>query len=287
MSVIIATVNGVVASSIDITDRGFTYGDGIFETMLVANHHIPLISYHLKRLFKGLSVLSIDIDRSKINGYLSLIEPYFFKQQSPLVCKLIVTRGEGGKGYQAGVSQAQVVIVLSSYIPANYSDGIQVHSCHTTLGHQASLAGIKALSALTYVLAANERIDTIYDEGLLFDVKGHLIEATARNVFLVDAKDRLLTPKLDCCGVEGVMRSWLIDYVKHNNIIEVIEQPINRQDIASAKEMFLTNSVTGISPVLSWFDNSAVSSPTRCWLSGPVTQLLMAQSNQLLIESTL
>lgn len=167
--------------------------------------------------------------------------------------KIIVTRGEGGRGYRLpDVINPTICIGIfpAAVYPENYSDGgVTVTVCNQRLGSNASLAGLKHLNRLEHILARAEWRDENIAEGLLLDTNGHLIEATVSNIFIV--KDgALITPDLTHSGVAGVMRRFILESVAPElGLVSVITQ-LTLDDLYSADEVFLCNSVFGVWPVI-------------------------------------
>jgi 4-amino-4-deoxychorismate lyase len=111
-----------------------------------------------------------------------------------------------------------------------------------------SLAGIKHLNRLEQVIARSEWDASNIQEGLMLDMNENVVEGTMSNLFLV--KDNILyTPKLEHCGIEGVLRNILIS-IANEHQIRVVEKKISKQDVYSASEIFMTNSIIGIWPVI-------------------------------------
>jgi 4-amino-4-deoxychorismate lyase len=262
-------VNGEPQSTVAITDRGLAYGDGVFETMLVVRGAIPLWSYHHARLLKGLLYLQINLESQRLRQQVDqVMEVAKHPAEELLVLKLIVTRGEGARGYQFDTSNAATLIAILSplSIDSGKQNGVRVHRCQQLLP-AVPWVGLKTLNQLTYVLAAQERVDTHWDEGFLFSADGHLIEATARNVFLVK-DDCLYTPQIDQAGVAGVMRDVIIDTLAGQLGVSVCQQYLTIADILSADEVFITNGISGIWPVIQY--------EQLHWTVGPVTRSLQA-----------
>ena len=129
------------------------------------------------------------------------------------VVKLIVSRGASGRGYAAesGVSTRRVVCAWAwPEDPVNLElTGIRTRICSLRLGIQPALAGIKHLNRLEQVVARAEWNDPSIQEGILLDSEDHVVSGISSNIFLVIG-DRLLTPRMDRCGVRGVMRSAIL-----------------------------------------------------------------------------
>ena len=115
--------------------------------------------------------------------------------------------------------------------------------CETRLAVGSPLAGIKTLNRLEQVLARSECAPTGAFEGLTLDAEGRLICGTMSNVFLV-RNNTLVTPSLQRCGVQGVMREFVIETCGD---VEVCD--LTLEDLAVADEVFITNSQIGAVPV--------------------------------------
>ena len=263
-----AIINGVANNTISVLDRGLSYGDGVFETMLFIGEDIPLWQLHYDRLCRGLMALAIPLKPSLLARQMQAVLASGKSVESErVVVKLIVTRGQGGRGYQSPEQiKPNLITIFTPLLPDVLSDkGVKVHYCQQQLPPQP-LPGIKTLNQLTYVLASQERLHCDYKEGLLFNRQGQLIEATARNVFLVDENKILLTPKLDKYGIDGIMRRLIIDTIAPALDINVKQTVIRKADIVNAREIFLTNSVTQIWPV--------IGCDGRQWHQGSITMAI-------------
>ncbi len=242
-------LNGKSEHSIEFSDRGFQYGDGLFETIEVSNGVPVFFQQHLQRLIKGSHKLFMPVPDSSV----FVMEAFkLSKNSSNAVLKLIYTRGSGGRGYRQPET-LHPTRLFSLYplpeFPQNFSQsGITIRFCVTRLGLNPSLAGIKHMNRLEQVIARAEWIGSDIQEGLMLDMNNNIIEGTMSNLFLV--KDNVLyTPVIDHCGIEGVLRNILIT-IANNQQIVVVEKKISKQDIYLADEIFITNSIIGIWPVI-------------------------------------
>jgi len=240
-------VNGVPSERVSARDRGLAYGDGLFESISIRQGRPRLLGRHLQRLQLGCQRLQIPLEidslRTEISG--------FALQVGDGVAKLIVTRGDGMRGYAVPQPQQTLRILLSSPLPnypsGNAEQGIKLFSCTTRLAEQPLLAGIKHLNRLEQVIARAEWQTPDYAEGLMRDQSGRVIEGVFSNLFMV-ASGQLLTPSLQRCGVSGVMRAEIIEQATRLGIpCEV--RDVGYEELLAADEVFLCNSLYGIWPV--------------------------------------
>lgn len=249
----IIAVNGKLGAGISPLDRGFTYGDGLFETMRLSAGSIPLWERHYQRLSEGCKRLQIHLNSPELLEQKSLVlEAAVARGIASGVVKIIVTRGLGGRGY--GFEQNTVPTLCigvypgASCPPEYYQAGVNLHLCQQRLGSNAKLAGIKHLNKLEHILARTEWQGSDYAEGLLRDNDGSVIEGTVSNIFAV-ARGQVLTPALDQCGVKGVMRNLIITELAPQLGFSVAECKLSLEQVLDSDELFLTNSVFGIWPV--------------------------------------
>lgn len=241
-------INGEEAQVIDASDRGLHYGDGLFETVAVVDGQAPLWPRHMARLAEGCSRLGIPMPDS---AKLAAEARRLYDGHQRAVLKLIITRGNGGRGYRPprpGVPTRLVQIgPWPDYPTAHWHEGVRVRLCSTRLSSPSPLAGVKHLNRLEQVLARQEWYDSTIAEGLMLDADGFVVEGTMTNVFMV--KDgRLVTPELSRCGVAGVMRALVLE-VGTALGLDIEIGRIEIDDLLNAGEVFLTNSLIGLWPV--------------------------------------
>jgi len=255
-------VNGVAGGSIAADDRGLSYGDGLFETVLVVDGRAPLWSRHMARLAEGCARLLLPEPDAE---QLARETARAGADLARAVVRITLTRGAGPRGYAIPDSAHATRIVAAAPAPKTSADwyhrGIRVRECVLRLSEQPLLAGIKHLNRLEQVLARAEWTDADVVEGILRDFGARVIGATAANLFAVIG-GRLVTPALDRCGVAGVARAEVLA----RRECEV--RDLTMEELMQADEVFLTNSVRGILPVTALDE--------RRWPIGDVARALQA-----------
>lgn len=241
-------INGKYRDQIEITDRGFQYGDGLFETIEVRNGKPIFLYRHLERLMAGCHRLRIPCPPVELIRLEALA---LCENSEHAVLKLIVTRGSGGRGYRPPETLLPTR-VLSLHPYPNYPDsyrsqGIRTRFCQTRLGLNPSLAGIKHLNRLEQVLARAEWNAPEIQEGIMLDVNGHVIEGTMTNLFYFK-NNAAYTPALTLSGVDGITRQAIMALLSGHNLTvrEVICTP---SELLAADEVFVCNSIIGLWPV--------------------------------------
>ena len=251
-------------------ERGFHYGDGLFETIAIRDGKPRLWSYHAERLQSSCEKLGLERpDDIRLEVHLEAALKDSNENTNCCTAKIIVTAGVGKRGYarpSRGRSQSYIGIFPAN--PPNkpaYQKGVATVLCETRLGVGSPLAGMKTLNRLEQVLARSEVTPTGAFEGLTLDAEGRVICGTMSNVFIVRDK-RVLTPSLERCGVSGIMRRLVIEELNRSNE-PVVVTDLSMDDLANADEVFITNSQMGAVPV------------HRCgelhWSVGPATRDVM------------
>jgi 4-amino-4-deoxychorismate lyase len=241
-------IDGRAGNKVDYRDRGLNYGDGVFETMRVRRGSVRLLDYHLERLNGACRRLGITApDTAKVRKELERVAA----RQTAAVLKLIVTRGIGARGYRPSGRErcTRVISVhpLSMQTARATETAVRVRLCTMRLGVNETLAGLKTLGRLESVLARAEWKDARVWEGLLRDTDDYIVCGTMTNFFLRRGSS-LITPKVDRCGVAGVMRRWVLERAGALKL-RASEGRLRWEDLAGADEVFMTNAVVGIVPV--------------------------------------
>ena len=204
-------INGRLDVALTPLDRGLAYGDGVFRTFPVRQGKVHCWERHYRQLSEDCKALGIVCPQASL-----------LQHDVALICgetelaavKIIVTRGEGTRGYAVPALSQPVRIVIKSAMPdypePHFTEGVRVHLCQLRLAEQPRLAGIKHLNRLENVLARMEWVDPKIADGVLLDAEGRVIECTMSNLF-VRHGNTLTTPDLSRCGVAGVTRQRVLE----------------------------------------------------------------------------
>jgi 4-amino-4-deoxychorismate lyase len=271
MSLLRARINGQEGSELPVLDRGLHYGDGVFRTLRVEQGVPRNRDRQLARLYDDARRIGLVPPDARM---LTEEVMQLCAGQPPAVLKIILTRGSGGRGYQADAAATPTRILLLYAMPeypaAHWRDGIRVRICDTRLAQNPRLAGIKHLNRIEQVLARAEWNEPAIAEGLMLDTGGRLIEGVSSNLFL--ARDGvLLTPDLSRCGIGGLMREMILESASaYTRAVQI--RDLNIDDLLAADECMVCNSVIGIWPVTQLDE--------RRWPVGPVTRSLQRQLDE-------
>jgi len=237
-------VDGAATAAVSARDRGLNYGDGLFETMRLHAGRVRLLSRHLARLRAGCVRLALPYPGdARIEADIARLAD----AGAEGVVRLVLTRGDGGRGYAPPHGAAGRRIISLHALPPPGPPALSLGICSTPLGQSVALGGLKHLGRLEQVLAAAEVAMAGWDEGLMLDASGYVVEATRHNLFYVRG-GRVLTPPLDRCGVAGVMRGLVLETLAALHLPGG-EAPLRYDELDEIDEMFLCNAVVGVRPV--------------------------------------
>lgn len=236
------------------TNRGFKYGDGLFESMRLMKGELKFADLHADRLQRGMRALKID-------GY-SQMDTWFLKERTEALatrnkCKhgrlrLTVYRDAEGL-YTPTQNKMGFCMELQPIDEPRYflNDKGLIMDVFTELGKPLNyLSNVKSCNALTYVMAGLYKTQNRLDDAFILNQNKFLCEASSSNVF-VWYNNHLYTPALSEGCVEGVMRQVVINLALQNNI-PVTEAQINPEILYEADEVFLTNATRGIQWVMGY-----------------------------------
>ncbi|UCD55670.1 MAG: aminotransferase class IV [Candidatus Omnitrophota bacterium] len=239
-------------AKISILDRGFLYGDGVFETMRAYEGVVFHLEKHIGRLFKSLKMLRIrpGIDKPKMQKIVyKLLDKNKLKDA---YIKIIVTRGKStGLLIPPETRPATLAVYALPYKwhPGNiYKRGIKVFLARPGCNEKSPAAGKKTLNYLDNILCRYEAKKRRFDDAILINTKGFVSEATSSNIFLVK-EEKLFTPCLESGCLPGITRDEIIRLAKrfwHG----INEGFIKTDTLYGADEVFLTNSLAEIVPVV-------------------------------------
>jgi branched-chain amino acid aminotransferase len=233
------------------TNRGYRYGDGLFETMVVQHDRIRLAGFHLERLFTGLQLLQFVIPRrftpEKIR--LEILELCKKNQCERLArVRLSVSRGNGGLYDEDKTLQYLVECwPLTETVNQLNENGLVIGIFPGARKSCDAFSNLKSANFLPYSMAAIYAKDNRLNDCLVLNSQERICDSTIANVFITRG-NKLITPPLSEGCVQGVMRRMIMEcgaqFAKLGFLLE--EKPLNAPHLLEADEVFLTNAVNRI-----------------------------------------
>jgi len=233
-------------------DRGFLFGDGIYEVIPSYDGHMVGFDRHMQRLNQGLAAIKLANPLSTDAWKALLTEVASRNSGDYLGLYLQVTRGAPPVRNHRFPENCPPTVFAYAFEVHEPNDGDPSRAtCYrvaTTTDRRWRRCDIKSVALLGNVLHMMEGVDTGADEILLFNDKNELTEAAACNVFIVQG-DSILTPPLDQEKLPGVTRNMLVDILR-DEALPVAEMPLTRDAVITADEVWLTSSTKEIAPVI-------------------------------------
>lgn len=259
MSVTYLNFNGSILPSdhpiFEAHNRGFRYGDGLFESMRFLKGKLKFSEMHIDRIQKGMKLLKLD-------NY-SLIDTWFIREKTEELIRrnkvgadarirLTIFRDSGGF-YTPDSNKFAYLLELHKLDDSQYvlnKKGLIIDVYDEVPKPVNILSNSKTSNAMIYVLAGIFKNQNALDEVLILNQNGFLCESVSSNVFVVYDR-KLYTPALNEGCIAGVMRQVVMRLAKENNI-ELVEAQINPDILNEADEVFLTNAAKGIQWVMGY-----------------------------------
>ena len=259
-----------------VSNRGYRYGDGLFETLKVGNGRIFLADYHFERLFYGLALLKFVMP--------GLLSREKLEQEILHLCRrndceklarvrLSVFRGNGGLYDNDKALQYCIECwSLNETVNRLNENGLVIDVFPDAAKSCDKYANLKSANFLPYSLAALFAKENKLNDCLLLNTAGHIADSTIANVFVISG-EIIRTPGLDQGCVNGVMRRHLLAEMQLAGY-PVTETAVSVSDFENADEVFLTNAINGIRWVRAFRDNTFTNSRTveiykRCLRTNP------------------
>ncbi|MCV9877715.1 aminodeoxychorismate lyase [Brenneria izbisi] len=241
-------INGQQQEMLPVSDRATQFGDGCFTTARVDEGRIIWLERHIARLQYAAERLMLPlIDWTQLSA--EMIQAAQGCRQG--VVKVMLTRGQGGRGYGAQGGTQPTRIVMQADFPAHYirwrEQGISLNLSPVALAKNPLLAGIKHLNRLEQVLIRLHLDQTSADETLVLDTSGALVECCAANLFWRKG-NQVYTPDLSCAGVDGVARQHILSLLAVADFeVHIVTEPLGT--LEDADEVLVCNALMPVIPV--------------------------------------
>ena len=251
-----AYINGCFVKSdearISIFDRGFLYGDGLFETMRAYSGRVFMVEDHIQRLFESADVLEIPLERDR-DALRSAIERLLdLNSLYDAYIRLTVSRGiHSGVLTFNGSYEPTVIITakeLSPYPPEYYAHGAKVIIGSIRQNSFSPLSHHKSLSYFGNLLVKEEARKKGAIDAVLLNTEGDVAECATSNIFIVRS-EQIFTPSLWSHILPGVTRKVILTLAPQLGL-EVEEKKIRQEELFASDEVLLTNSLMEVMPVV-------------------------------------
>jgi D-alanine transaminase len=234
-------------------DRGFLFGDGIYE--VVPSYDTSLVGFglHIERMQNGLDAIGIKLNMG-IDDWRDVAQNLIEKNgRGNLGLYFHVSRGADVKRFHAYPENIQPTVFAYAFdIPAaNIADkqSVNQYRVASTEDLRWKRCHIKSTSLLGNVMHFQQGQDAGVHETILYNQRNELTEASACNVFIVK-NEEVITPLLDNQLLPGITRNMLLDILRKDGTLKVQERVIRMSEVHAADELWLTSSSKEVVPVV-------------------------------------
>ncbi|MCJ7750305.1 MAG: branched-chain-amino-acid transaminase [Armatimonadetes bacterium] len=269
-------------AKVSVFDRGYLYGDGVFEGIRGYNARIFRLDQHLERLYRGAKAIALDIPLTPEELKDAIIETVRRNGLRDCYIRLIVSRGEGDLGLNPmNCHTPATIVVIASHISLYprevYEQGLDLLTCTTRKNLLTALnPEIKSLNYLNNILARIEAVRAGAHEGLMLNHLGYVAEGTGDNVFIVRG-GVLRTPPAYVGILEGITRQVVLELAEAMDL-PAREEALTLYELYTADECFLTGTAAEIVPVARC-DGRVIGDGKP----GPITKRLMEQFREVTV----
>ena len=239
---------------VSVFDRGFLYGDSVYEVARTYGGRPFELERHLERMERSAERIGLSLPpRERIESEIQRTLDAAANAESYV--RIVVTRGEGKFGlsphYADGMNRLFVLVRPLDPIPRElYERGLQVAVTLTRRNPTACLdPSLKTGNYMNNILALREAHGAGADDALLLDLRGQVTEASTSNIFFVQ-RGVVVTPPLALGMLQGVTRTVVLEVARAEGLI-VREEPFGPEALAAADEVFVTSTLREILAVTS------------------------------------
>ena len=233
-------------ASINIKDRGLLLGDGIFETILYKNKNIFFSKLHFSRLKKSSKIFFIEFSYKE--SFLNKIIQNLIKknklENNTLSIRITITRGKSNRGIDIEFTQKPSLIITLTKIENDLTmKPLKLNIAKIRRNETSLISQNKTLNYLDNIIAKKEAQNNKFDDALFLNSKNNVCCASTSNIYYLQ-NGKFYTPPLNDGVLNGIIREKLIAKKK------VAVKSITLNNLRNCKEIFVTNSIFGVRPVL-------------------------------------
>ena len=250
----ISYVNGLYCNiqeaKININDRGYHFGDAVYEVILYNNGIFYDYDGHIKRLFNSLKLINIKFHLSA--QQLKIIIKNLFRLNKVNFGSIYiqVSRGVADRNHSYfGLNSKPVLTMIVSKKKNNISDEIKGVKAITMVDNRWSRPDIKTTQLLPNVLAKTYANKKNAYEGIFVDHEGYVTEGSSSNIWIINKNNEILTREIDGKILSGITRKTISQFAKNNNF-KMLEKKFTKDEMLNSREVFLTSASSFVTPII-------------------------------------
>ncbi len=268
-------------AQISIFDRGFLYGDSVYETFPAYNKKPLFLDDHIERLWNSAALLSLELSYSKEEIIKEMNKIIQATGLDDIYLRIIITRGESSIGLISDDPENNLIIIAKD-LPVNpdwwYEKGVSVYITGILRNDpKATNSNSKSENYLNNIMAHMDARKHNFYDAVMANKEGHITEGTTNNTWMV--KDNTIyTPPLTAGLLRGITREKVLEAIKSKTQYQVKEANFTTQEFLNADEAFLTSSLRGVVPITQINQNVLGKGP------GKITRDLIEKYQELVDE---
>ena len=250
----ISYVDGVYCNihdaKIHINDRGYHFGDAVYEVILYNNGIFYDYDGHIKRLFNSLKLINIKFHLSA--QQLKIIVKNLFRLNRVNFGSIYiqVSRGVAERNHSYfGLNSKPVLTMIVSKKKNNIFDDIKGVKAITIVDNRWSRPDIKTTQLLPNVLAKTYANQKNAYEGIFIDHEGYVTEGSSSNIWIINNNNEILTREIDGKILSGITRKTISQFAKNNNF-KMLEKKFTKEEMLNSREVFLTSASSFVTPII-------------------------------------
>jgi branched-chain amino acid aminotransferase len=263
---------------VPVNDRGFMYGDGLFETTRIVGGRAFRMAQHLERMVRGADYLKIPMPYppKEIQKFVTqLVE---MNSMPEGVLRITLTRGSGERGYTPAMSEKPFLVMTLHPLPPMPAEGPLQWSMITSSYHvpaSGAISSFKTTSKILHVFARIEAHERGADEALLLNTNGEVAETAGGNIFWV-YQNSICTVPTGRGVLPGITRAVVLEICQSLGL-ETNKRVIKPQHLRNAEGIFVSQSVLGIVPVVAFDGEHVVPSPLVDQIASAYNEMLLKE----------
>lgn len=263
---------------VPVNDRGFMYGDGLFETTRIVGGRAFRLAQHLERMVRGADYLKIPLPYppKEIQKFVAqLVEANAMPEG---VLRITLTRGSGERGYTPAHTEKPLLVMTLHPLPPMPAEGPLQWSMITSSYHvpaSGAISSFKTTSKILHVFARIEAHERGADEALLLNTNGEVAETAGGNIFWV-YQNSICTVPTGRGVLPGITRAVVLEICQSIGL-ETNKRVIKPQHLRNAEGIFVSQSVLGIVPVVAFDGEHVVPSPLVDQIASAYNEMLLKE----------
>mgnify|MGYP000418369532 FL=1 len=250
----ISYVNGLYCNiqeaKININDRGYHFGDAVYEVILYNNGIFYDYDGHIKRLFNSLKLINIKFHLSAQQLKIIIKNLFRLNRVNFGSIYIQVSRGVADRNHSYfGLNSKPILTMIVSKKKNNISDDIKGVKAITMVDNRWSRPDIKTTQLLPNVLAKTYANKKNAYEGIFIDHEGYVTEGSSSNIWIINKNNEILTREIDGKILSGITRKTISQFAKNNNF-KMLEKKFTKDEMLNSREVFLTSASSFVTPII-------------------------------------